>query len=399
MGRSKGIGRRHKRGTGNNRKLSSKRVITKKHYISPLCTNPTIPAASSVPKSSRSICVSFEQSSSVPVPQNILTPFASRSSNTKNCNNTPSLGSLSSLSVSSTSTNDCNLLNLSSSKQSAKSNVNNHLKNNSKSSVKKNVTNVVQLISNSSNSTEQVSKILKGVLNHPKLSDVAKQIGYNSSSVATSNFCQSSRLLAATSNGGIPTQKRKRVTSNQQAFIASAAVAVVETPPTSPETETNNDNQSTNNKKKDRTKIKIKDKFKSIGLDQVKSESQCYRIMHAAGITRKKIINNSKDAWVMKKNKSGYSKISPDLCDKVVEWIKKHPHVVHSPISNDKVYVKNPTTGEKEKVTKLLLECSVRELHNDLISPPPTGLKEAVGSNGETIISDTRLRSLLPDNL
>ena len=101
----------------------------------------------------------------------------------------------------------------------------------------------------------------------------------------------------------------------------------------------------------------------------------------------------------MKKNKSGYSKVSPSLRKKVVDWILKHPNVVQSPICNDKVFVKNRSTGEKEKVTKLLLECSVRELHNDLISPPPTGLKEAVGPNGDTLISDTRLCSLLPENL
>ena len=57
----------------------------------------------------------------------------------------------------------------------------------------------------------------------------------------------------------------------------------------------------------------------------------------------------------------------------------KHPHVISSPIARDTVLVNvhNPK-GEviRERVENLLLEISVRKLHQDLIKPPPTGLSE-----------------------
>ena len=142
---------------------------------------------------------------------------------------------------------------------------------------------VVQYLSHSSESKDKLSKILQGVLNHPLLSDVAKQIGYNSSSVCSSNYIQSKKNLAAASNGGDPSQKKKRVTADQQAFIAFAALAVVETPPTSPENETGNDHHQINKKRRKVCgPIAIKDRIKSIGIDSVYSRSHAYRIFNKA---------------------------------------------------------------------------------------------------------------------
>ena len=46
---------------------------------------------------------------------------------------------------------------------------------------------------------------------------------------------------------------------------------------------------------------------------------------------------------------------------------------------------------------KLLLQVSVRELHNSLVSDPNDGsLKDAMDEDGKIIISDSTLRSLLP---
>ena len=51
-------------------------------------------------------------------------------------------------------------------------------------------------------------------------------------------------------------------------------------------------------------------------------------------------------------------------------------------------------------VPKLLLQVSVRELHNSLVSDPNDGgLKDARDEYGKSIISDSTLRSLLPPQL
>ena len=55
---------------------------------------------------------------------------------------------------------------------------------------------------------------------------------------------------------------------------------------------------------------------------------------------------------------------------------------------------------EPQLVTKLLLQVSVRELHNILVSNKNYGgLKDARSEYGKIIISDSTLRSLLPPQL
>ena len=53
---------------------------------------------------------------------------------------------------------------------------------------------------------------------------------------------------------------------------------------------------------------------------------------------------------------------------------------------------------QKERVSKLLLQISIRELHNDMLLPPDEGgFKEARDETGNVRISDTALRALLPE--
>ena len=86
-----------------------------------------------------------------------------------------------------------------------------------------------------------------------------------------------------------------------------------------------------------------------------------------------------------------------------MEWILNHPHVISSPIPRDTVLVKVPQpNGEivSERVGKLLLEISVRELHQDLMKPPPIGLSEVYcQSTNQCIISERHLRNILPPQL
>ena len=55
---------------------------------------------------------------------------------------------------------------------------------------------------------------------------------------------------------------------------------------------------------------------------------------------------------------------------------------------------------EPQLVPKLLLQLSVRELHNSLLSDPnDVGLKYAMDEDDNIIISDSTLHSLLPPQL
>ena len=81
-------------------------------------------------------------------------------------------------------------------------------------------------------------------------------------------------------------------------------------------------------------------------------------------------------------------------------WISRHTQVVQSPISNDCLKVVLDDQSERQLVPKLLLQVSVRELHNSLVSDPNGGgIKDAWDEDGKIIISDSTLVSLLPPQL
>ena len=81
-------------------------------------------------------------------------------------------------------------------------------------------------------------------------------------------------------------------------------------------------------------------------------------------------------------------------------WITRRPQVVQSPISNDCLKVMFDDKIEPQLVPKLLLQVSVRELHNSLVSyPNDVGLKDARYEDYHIIISDSTLRLLLPPQL
>jgi hypothetical protein len=90
--------------------------------------------------------------------------------------------------------------------------------------------------------------------------------------------------------------------------------------------------------------------------------------------------------------------VSVELRKKLYDWVLDHPHVVNSPITNDTIIIRDEN-NEKTRVGKLLLQISIRELHNDLLSAGPLGLLGSRDASGAVIISDTALRSLLPPQL
>ena len=119
----------------------------------------------------------------------------------------------------------------------------------------------------------------------------------------------------------------------------------------------------------------------------------------AAKLKRKsmKVCNS---LWTKKTKRKGHSKITEQIKRNLYTWITRHPQVVQSPISNDCLKVVLYDQTETQLVPKFLLQMSVRELHNSLVSDPNDGgIKDARDEYGKIIISDSTLRSLLPPQL
>ena len=72
-----------------------------------------------------------------------------------------------------------------------------------------------------------------------------------------------------------------------------------------------------------------------------------------------------------------------------------------SPIDRDTLLITYAESEVKWRVPKLLLECSMQQLHNEIIASPDDGglLGSRHADKNDVIISDTMLRSLAPPQL
>ena len=103
--------------------------------------------------------------------------------------------------------------------------------------------------------------------------------------------------------------------------------------------------------------------------------------------------------WTKEKRK-GHSKINEQIKRNMCTWITRHPQVVQSPIYNNFFKVMLDYQIEPQLNPKLLLQVSVRELHNSFVCDRNDGgIKDARDEDGNIIISDSTLRSLLPPKL
>ena len=104
--------------------------------------------------------------------------------------------------------------------------------------------------------------------------------------------------------------------------------------------------------------------------------------------------------WTNKTKLKGHSKINGHIKRNIYAWITRHPQVVQSPISNDYLKVVFDDQTEPQLVPIFLPQVSVREPYNSLVSDPNYGgLKDARDEENNIIISDSKLRSLLPPQL
>jgi hypothetical protein len=109
--------------------------------------------------------------------------------------------------------------------------------------------------------------------------------------------------------------------------------------------------------------------------------------------------NNSSFSQVLKR--LGRTKVSVQLEEAFLKWLDNHNIVIQSPLASGTLLVSDPENpGNKIRMNKILLQIPVRELHNHLVSTNPLiGLPGIRDCTGNTLISDTNLRSMLPKRL
>ena len=134
------------------------------------------------------------------------------------------------------------------------------------------------------------------------------------------------------------------------------------------------------------------------------SRSSARRLVIKANQRRIKLSNAEKDTtWSIISHRTKYNTHQSSLSKPLFEWIVNHPHVISSPLHKDTVVVKVPASNGqvlKERVGKLLLEISIRELHQDLLQPPPVGLADVYcKSSKKCLISESFLRNIIPPQL
>ena len=153
--------------------------------------------------------------------------------------------------------------------------------------------------------------------------------------------------------------------------------------------------------------MKRNDLLRMICSDSRISRSAGKRLINKAYNRRRTLCTLSSQekvtSWSIITQRNGYNTQQSKLNSSLFDWIINHPHVVSSPIARDSVLVDVPCidgTKRKERVGKLLLEISVRELHQDLMRPPPIGLKDAFCKvTKKLLISESYLRNMLPPQL
>jgi hypothetical protein len=243
------------------------------------------------------------------------------------------------------------------------------------------ITRIRNAILDSSLNQSQQILALHEAANHPSLRSIMKSAGLirpMADEVAMYHEEQRKRLFTLARG----TQRKEGQTSNdRRSFVESNLVACADSPELGEQT-------------KRPSKLQ---RIESLGLPI----STGYRLFKKAEEKRKHIHMNDEErtvSWSRVKARKGYTKVSQELRKQLYEWVLDHPHVVNSPISNDTIIIKD-NNNEKTRVGKLLLQISIRELHNDLLSDGPLGLPGAKDTAGEPIISDTALRSLLPPQL
>ena len=103
----------------------------------------------------------------------------------------------------------------------------------------------------------------------------------------------------------------------------------------------------------------------------VKKKSATCRV--GAAKSKRKAIKYGTTPWALKQKQKGNSKINDQIKKSGYIWIIHNPQVLQSIIVNDFLKVKIDGHTETQLVPKLLLQVSVIELHNNIVSNTDNG--------------------------
>ena len=147
-----------------------------------------------------------------------------------------------------------------------------------------------------------------------------------------------------------------------------------------------------------------KDVFRVISNNNSLPRTSARRLMQKAVTQRQRLSKQDKGiTWSIISHRNSYDTKQTKLNASLFDWIINHQHVIASPILKDTVIVKVPNPDgsfRKERVGKLLLEISVRALHQDMMKEPPLGFDGAYCPiTKKLIISERHLRNILPPQL
>ena len=164
--------------------------------------------------------------------------------------------------------------------------------------------------------------------------------------VITRHEQKKKRLSHATSVGN-----KRKLTEYRKYFVISNIVSIVSSP----------------FKKTDQNEVNaIQDLLQC-------SRSSAYCQQKTASTKRGNLISQVKNTavkWSIKPCIVRTKKVRKALRQEIVYWIQKNSSVCQSPITHDTLLIPDSDSKVKRRVPKLLLECSMRQLHNELITSP-----------------------------
>ena len=250
------------------------------------------------------------------------------------------------------------------------------------------VHNIIESILNLNLTEEQQVYSLRKASTHPRVRKFFKSAGLiDSDEYETLKYLadQMKQIL----NIATSTEKSKgRANDDKRSVVQSVLLSIATTP--------SRDGENQNNRKIPSMAARLR----LVGM----KGSAAYDAMNKAAKKRLAIREGTEISdWSSVKSRKGFwTKVSVQLRAKILSWIYSHHHVIHSPIARDTLWVTDPNNpgGDKIRKNKLLLQCSVRELHSDLYKPTGIGLGDLVrDENGKPLISDTVFRALIPPEL
>ena len=126
--------------------------------------------------------------------------------------------------------------------------------------------------------------------------------------------------------------------------------------------------------------------------------SSLYRNSNIAESKRYGMINVGDSMnWSSIPKRKGYTQITEDVKEALMDWIVNHDNVRHSSSKKDVIKVKMDGHVEKVPMQKLFMQISFKELYADLLKPPHKGeFSMARDSNEKTIINQSMLQKLMP---